>query len=62
MVSDAQIRELGSKIAAETDPWEIQELLAGLQMVALQYLRERAIFFAHSNPATHQPNGRKKGA
>lgn len=62
MISDAQIRELCVKVVDETDPEEVLELLAGLQMLAHQYLRERSLFLAHSNSGYTSPNGRKRAA
>ncbi len=66
MVSDAQIRELCFKAMSETDPEEVLELLAGLQMLAHQYLRERSLLLEHSGflgPSdSASPHGRKRAA
>lgn len=55
MVSDEQIRTVCSKVAAtvaaESDLEEIEQLEAGLRMLCTQYLRERSIHLADSNPS-----------
>ena len=58
MVSEAQIREVCAKIVVE--PRELEELIAAFRMLGTQYVRERSIFLANSNPA--HPNGGKRAA
>jgi hypothetical protein len=62
MVSDAQIREVCAKIVVETDPDELDELIAALRMLGTQYVRERSILPADSSPAHQGPNGGKHAA
>jgi hypothetical protein len=62
MVSDAQIREVCAKIVAETDPGELEELIAALRMLGTQYVRERSMFVTCSNPARQGSNGGKHAA
>ena len=50
MIKDEQIRALCVTIDAESDPGELEQLLAALKMVGTQYLRERSIHLAYSNP------------
>jgi hypothetical protein len=50
MVSDDQIRPVCARALAVTDPEELEQLLAGLRMLCTQYLRERSIVLAYSNP------------
>jgi hypothetical protein len=62
MVSDAEIREVCARVAAETNPDEQEQLLVGLRMLAEQYVRERTTSLAYSNSAHEGSNGSKHAA
>ena len=53
VVLDEQIRAVCARVAAasESDPEELDQLLAGLRMLCTQYIRECSIHLAHSNPS-----------
>jgi hypothetical protein len=54
MVSDEQIRAVCTKVAAtvaaESNLEELEQLEAGLKMLCTEYIRERSIHLAYSNP------------
>ena len=41
MVSADRIRAVCGKVAAESNPEDLEQLVAGLEMICMQYLRER---------------------
>ena len=51
MVSEEQIRAVCARVATESDPEDLEQLLAGLRMMFTQYLRERSLFLANDRPS-----------
>ena len=49
---DEQIRVVCARVAAadDSDEEELEQLLAGVRMLCSQYVRERSIHLAQSNP------------
>ena len=68
MISDVEIRAVCAKAAIPRHPKQLDEFLLALRAACAQYLRERSMFLAYSNPSPHSvptgktANGRKRVA
>ena len=53
MISDAEIHAVCAK-AVQIEPQQEEEFLFALRAACSQYIRERSIFLAYSNPSPHR--------
>jgi hypothetical protein len=59
MISDHEMRAVCAKALNQTEPEQQEEFLFALRAACAQYLRERSMFLAYSNPSPQRVQKRK---